>query len=107
MLTNFRTRYPKQEAETVLRYAIKGLNDTTRRNGYVLLMLVFISMSTFLICNKGIPGQQDRMESLRTARRKIASIQTAHELRLAINHNVPPSEHYKLRSGENLYAYSE
>lgn len=75
--------------------------------GHVPKMLVFGTLPTLPILNKNIPGNEDRLKALRTARDEIANIRAEQAIRRAIKNNNLSAAHYELKSGDKVYAYSE
>lgn len=74
--------------------------------GQVPLMVVFESLPTFPIFSKDIPGYENQMKALRTARNKVTNVRAEKAIRRAIKPNTPPAVYYNLNSSDKVYAYS-
>lgn len=88
-------------------YARKGMNDKMGSNGIVPLLLRFGAFSNFLISNKKLPRQNKGMSALDTASEGAENIRAEQEISKEIKSNTPPSVRYKLKSGNNVYAFSK
>lgn len=67
-------RYPITEAEIILKYAIKELNDTMGSYGFVSSLFVFVKIKTFPMENKDFPAEKEQINALKTVRDEIAKI---------------------------------
>ena len=65
---------PREDPEIILRYAVKGINDTMGENGIVPTTLVSGCSPSFPFLNSKLPKQRDRMRMLMVARREMATI---------------------------------
>lgn len=68
------TAKPATDPDLLLRYAIKGINDTMGENGLVPTQLVFGCMPSFPVTRLQTPKQKERMRLLRNARKEMATI---------------------------------
>lgn len=66
-----RHRYPSPHPQILLRYVVKSINDSMGPEGIVPLLLVYVTMPTFPLTIKDLPGQEDLMASMRWVREEV------------------------------------
>lgn len=95
------------EPEIILRYAVKGLNDTMEPNGLVSSLLVFGFMPIFHMDNKANPIHNTIMKMTELERDKLLKIRTEQRIATALGTNIPPSAKYTIKAGDEVLTYSE
>lgn len=96
------------EPEILLKYAVKGLNDSIGTDALVPSLLVFGALPTFPFLNMDIiPGQRESFEMMKLARDKVAQLRAEQRIATAVNTNVPLSANYILKTGDRVSAYSQ
>lgn len=95
------------EPEVILRYAVKGLNDSMGPNGLVPSLLIFGTLQSFPMTTANTTEQKVSIEMMQTARSEVAQIRAEQRIATAIKAKVPPSAKFRLKQGDIVMAYSE
>ena len=98
---------PREGPEIILRYAVKGINDTMGENGIVPTTLVYGCSPSFPFLNSKLPKQRDRMRMLMVARREMATIIAERRISRALSSKLPPSTQYLIETGDRVRVYRE
>lgn len=102
-----REDYPKLDPESVLRCAIKGINDTMGPEGIVPSYLVFGVLPSFPPLNTTLPHQKDIMAALNLSRNEMASMPARLRIQQALRSSLPPATLYNIDPGEKVYVFRE
>lgn len=99
--------YPRLSDNMRLRLTVKSLKDTAGPKGLVPSLLVFGVIPSLGNTDAEIPGQEERFQAMKEARKEAATIYAGKRIRLALHSNIPPSAKYILKQGQQALAYSE
>lgn len=107
ILRVLRTIHSNVDPEVLLRYAIKGINDTIGPEGLVSLLLLFGVVPTFPNVSSELPAQRERLASLDAARKEMETITAELRIETALRAKLPPSTRYLIQPGNSVLVYCE
>lgn len=93
---------PSLSKELLLRYAIKGVNDTANIDGLVPSLLVFAVVPTFPMRNSQLPGQKSRLQAIVDARIEMGNIVAEQRITRALKSN-PPAVLQDIKTGTTCW----
>lgn len=99
--------HPNMSKDLLLRYAIKGVNDTANIDGLVPSLLVFGVVPTFPMSNRQLPGQKARLQAIVDARLEMGSIVAEQRITRALRSKLPPAVHYDISPGDLVLVHRE
>lgn len=102
-----RHEYPSANPKTILRVAVKAMNDTMGENGLVPSRLVFGILPRFPILNSNLPSQKERMEIIKTAHAEMNSIIAERRITAALTRNVPSAADRHYKPNDEVLVYDE
>ena len=102
-----RARRPNLDPEVLLRYAIKGINDTMGPEGLVPSLLVFGVVPSFPTVHAELPAQKERLAALDAARKEMETVTSELRVQQALRSKLPPASKYHVEPGDNVLVYRE
>lgn len=96
-----------ENPEIILRYAIKGINDTMGEDGIVPTALAYGCSPSFPFMQSKIPRQRERMKMLAAAEREMATIIAKRRITKALTSELPPSTRYLIEPSNRERVLSE
>lgn len=104
---SIRDAHPSIDPELALRYAVKGINDTSGPEGLVPSLLVYGMLPRFPTPSSSLPDQEHRMRALETARREMSTITSRLRIQQALRAKLPPATRYLVTPGDRVFVYQE
>lgn len=100
-------RHPTMKPEIIMRFVIKGPNDTMGTDGSVPSLLVFWDIVHVFMAIKNAATQKKRINALLSARDEFANICAEQQVNKIIRGDLPPAAIHKHKSGNIIYAHIE
>ena len=98
---------PQIDRHLALQLAVKAMNDTVGPEGLVPTLLVFGTLPRFPPLSPTLPGHENRMKAMASARQEMADITAKLKIQLALRARVPPAAMYNITPGENVFIHDE
>ena len=102
-----RMDYSHTPRNTLLKIAVKVMNDTIGENGLVPSRLVFGIIPRFPIISTDLPSQKERMEILVRAQMEMNAIVAERRIMAPLTKDIPPAADRVCELGEEVLVFAE